>query len=210
MRHECHSLSLTHSLTHHLIICLLYVLNQIKPYTHFPNSLSSLSVKMGGTRTRLFLLLVALTSLCIVQLTTADHHHHRHGYWNILKLNQKIKPVGEEEENSWGDSLKSYCESWRMNVEINNIRGFDVVPQECVSYIKKYMTSSQYSADSRRALEEATVYLSSCCSLQGDGKDAWIFDLDDTLLSTIPYFKKHSFGYAYLLFFVSIIIIKRI
>ncbi|XP_021893783.1 acid phosphatase 1-like [Carica papaya] len=149
---------------------------------------------MGGTRTRLFLLLVALTSLCIVQLTTADHHHHRHGYWNILKLNQKIKPVGEEEENSWGDSLKSYCESWRMNVEINNIRGFDVVPQECVSYIKKYMTSSQYSADSRRALEEATVYLSSCCSLQGDGKDAWIFDLDDTLLSTIPYFKKHSFG----------------
>jgi FMN phosphatase YigB (HAD superfamily) len=30
--------------------------------------------------------------------------------------------------------------------------------------------------------------------LEGDGKDAWIFDVDDTLLSTIPYYKKHGFG----------------
>ncbi|XP_059432484.1 acid phosphatase 1-like, partial [Corylus avellana] len=28
----------------------------------------------------------------------------------------------------------------------------------------------------------------------GDGKDAWIFDVDDTLLSTVPYYKKHGFG----------------
>lgn len=93
-----------------------------------------------------------------------------------------------------GDSLKKYCESWRINVEVNNIKGFEVVPQECVQYIKKYMTSSQYKADSEMALEEVKLYLSSCCSLKGDGKDAWIFDVDDTLLSTIPYHKKHGFG----------------
>ncbi|GMN49053.1 hypothetical protein TIFTF001_018218 [Ficus carica] len=93
-----------------------------------------------------------------------------------------------------GDSLKKYCESWRVNVEINNIRGFEMVPQECVEHIKKYMTSSQYRADSEKALEEVKLYLSRCCSLKGDGKDAWIFDVDDTLLSTIPYYKKHGFG----------------
>ncbi|KAJ6687218.1 ACID PHOSPHATASE-LIKE PROTEIN [Salix purpurea] len=56
------------------------------------------------------------------------------------------------------------------------------------------MTSAQYTADSERAMEEVRLHVSSCCALQGDGKDAWIFDVDDTLLSTIPYYKKHGFG----------------
>lgn len=93
-----------------------------------------------------------------------------------------------------GDSLKIYCESWRVNVELNNVKGFEVVPQECISHIKKYMTSSQYTADSERAIEEVKLYLSTCCSLEGDGTDAWIFDVDDTLLSNIPFYKKHGFG----------------
>lgn len=105
--------------------------------------------------------------------------------WSILKI---------KANNGVGGSLKKYCESWRINVEINNIREFKVVPQECVPLIKKYMTSSQYKADSERALEEVTLYLSTCCTLEGDGKDAWIFDVDDTLISTIPYFQKHGFG----------------
>ena len=118
-----------------------------------------------------------LSSTLFIGLVAAD--------WNIL--NQKRK-------HGVGSSLKNYCESWRINVELNNIRGFEVVPQECVEYIQKYMTSSQYKADSERAVEEVTLYLTSCCSLNGDGKDAWIFDVDDTLLSTVPYFKKHGFG----------------
>ncbi|GLU07803.1 hypothetical protein SLE2022_247500 [Rubroshorea leprosula] len=127
-------------------------------------------------RTAVAFLLLALATL-VIGPAAAD--------WNIL--------------NQWrgsgnGDTLKSYCESWRINVELNNIREFDVVPQECVDYIRKYMTSSQYVADSHRAVEEVIVYLSSCCSLKGDGKDAWIFDVDDTLLSTIPYYKKNGFG----------------
>ncbi|XVF21520.1 hypothetical protein REPUB_Repub12eG0097000 [Reevesia pubescens] len=126
--------------------------------------------------TRKTLLILALKCL-FIGLAAAD--------WNIL--NPKWR-------NARKDSLKNYCESWRINVELNNIREFEVVPQECVDYIKKYMTSSQYKADSERAIEEVTLYLSRCCSLKGDGKDAWIFDVDDTLLSTIPYFKKHGFG----------------
>ncbi|MBA0821983.1 hypothetical protein Goarm_018806 [Gossypium armourianum] len=126
---------------------------------------------------RKIVLILVLTCLCI-GLAAAD--------WNILNPIWNI--------NARQDSLKNYCESWRINVELNNIREFDVVPQECVAHIKKYMTSSQYDADCQRAIEEVTLYLSRCCSLKGDGKDAWIFDVDDTLISTIPYFKKHGFG----------------
>ncbi|OMO64921.1 Acid phosphatase (Class B) [Corchorus capsularis] len=127
------------------------------------------------------LLLLALVSL-FLGLAAAD--------WSIL--NQKYWRNNNNAKAA--DTLKSYCESWRMNVELHNIREFQVVPQECVDYIKKYMTGSQYTADSERAIEEVKLYLTSCCSLQNDGKDAWIFDVDDTLLSTVPYFKKHGFG----------------
>ncbi|XP_044501864.1 acid phosphatase 1-like [Mangifera indica] len=124
----------------------------------------------------LFLITLVCTSL-FIGLALAD--------WNILNHRKK---------HGVGDGLKNYCESWRINVELNNIREFEVVPQECIDHIKKYMTSSQYKADSERAIEEVILYLSGCCNLEGDGKDAWIFDVDDTLFSTIPYFKKHGFG----------------
>ncbi|KAK9072425.1 hypothetical protein SSX86_008859 [Deinandra increscens subsp. villosa] len=91
-------------------------------------------------------------------------------------------------------SLKSYCESWRMNVELNNIRDFSVVPSECTSYIGKYMNGAQYKADSEATIDECTLYLNTLCDVKKDGKDAWIFDIDDTLLSTVPYYKKHDYG----------------
>ncbi|KAF2314012.1 hypothetical protein GH714_021513 [Hevea brasiliensis] len=81
-----------------------------------------------------------------------------------------------------------------MNVELHNIQNFQVVPQECVSYIGKYVTSTQYQVDSERTIEECLVYLSTGCTLNKDGRDVWLFDIDDTLLSTVPYFKKHQFG----------------
>ncbi|CAL0299843.1 unnamed protein product [Lupinus luteus] len=101
--------------------------------------------------------------------------------WNILK--QKTY-----------SGLKNYCESWRMNVELHNIRDFEVVPEECTDYIGEYVRSTQYKVDSERATEECLVYLSNSCNLKKDGKDAWIFDIDDTLLSTIPYYKNNSYG----------------
>ncbi|XXG89864.1 hypothetical protein AAC387_Pa12g1763 [Persea americana] len=121
-----------------------------------------------------YLLLVIFSLLCGIAF--AD--------WNILNLKWKT---------GLDITLKNYCESWRMNVELHNIRDFDVVPGECVDYIGKYMTSTQYKVDSQRALEECSLYLSNL-QLTGDGKDAWVFDIDDTLLSTTPYYKKHHFG----------------
>ena len=160
----------------------LYVPSQASSLNNSTNSSSSISLplfceslQMG----KLLGFLLIFSSLFIALAAAAD--------WNILSQKRR-NGVGSS------SSLKNYCESWRINVEVNNIRGFDVVPQECVEYIKKYMTSSQYKADSERAIEEVKLYLSSCCTVKGDGKDAWIFDVDDTLLSTVPYYKKHGFG----------------
>lgn len=127
-------------------------------------------------------LFLIISSLLIGLVSSVDQ-------WNILNNVQRWRKgvVGSS-------NLKSYCESWRINVELNNIKEFNVVPQECVEHVRKYMTSSQYKADSERAVEEVRLYLSGCCTLKGDGKDSWIFDIDETLLSTIPYYKKHGFG----------------
>ncbi|CAN1144908.1 Acid phosphatase 1 [Linum perenne] len=108
--------------------------------------------------------------------------------WNIL---HHRKQASRKEP---GISLNNYCESWRMSVELHNIRGFQVVPEECVSYIGNYVTSIQYQIDMQLAIEECVMYISTSCNLRKDGKDAWLFDIDDTLLSTVPYFKKHQFG----------------
>ncbi|CAK7327310.1 unnamed protein product [Dovyalis caffra] len=92
-------------------------------------------------------------------------------------------------------SLKSYCESWRIiNVELHNIQDFKVVPEECVPYMGNYVTSSQYQVDSERTIEECRLYVSTTGTLMKDGKDARLFEIDDTVLSTLPYFKKHHFG----------------
>ncbi|CAI8601887.1 unnamed protein product [Vicia faba] len=75
--------------------------------------------------------------------------------WNILKLSR----------NGLEISLKNYCESWRMNVELHNISDFEVVPGECIEYIGKYMKSTQYKVDSERATQE--------CLVHNDGYHIW-------------------------------------
>nr|XP_043628485.1 acid phosphatase 1-like [Erigeron canadensis] len=127
-------------------------------------------------------LLLASMWLNITTTTTAAD-------WKIMMMTQRSTKSGEM-------SLKNYCESWRMNVELNNIRDFSVVPSECTSYIGKYMTGTQFKVDSEATIDECTLYLNtlSCHLIKTDGKDAWIFDIDDTLLSTVPYYKKHGYG----------------
>ncbi|KAL5996881.1 hypothetical protein ACLOJK_007804 [Asimina triloba] len=158
-------ISLSHSLSHSLFL-----------------SLQATPTKMGTSTTLLILL---LSTMCAIFSVVVG------GDWNILASQKQWK---KRNIDGVGISLKNYCESWRMNVELNNIRDFDVVPGECVDYIGKYMTSTQYKVDSERALEECTLFLSTSFELTGDGKDAWIFDIDDTLLSTAPYYKQHNFG----------------
>ncbi|KAK1435391.1 hypothetical protein QVD17_01153 [Tagetes erecta] len=128
---------------------------------------------------RCVLLLATMFLAGVLTTTAAD--------WNIMNQRTRTK-------SGLQITLKNYCESWRMNVELNNIRDFTVVPAECTSYIGKYMSGTQFKVDSEATIDECTLYLNTLVDLKNDGKDAWIFDIDDTLLSTVAYYKKHDYG----------------
>ncbi|XP_042515066.1 acid phosphatase 1-like [Macadamia integrifolia] len=91
------------------------------------------------------------------------------------------------------DEVQLKCTSWRFAVEANNLNPWKTIPPECASYVKDYMTSRAYSFDLERVSMEAGSYARSL-QLAGDGMDAWIFDIDETLLSNLPYYFDHGFG----------------
>jgi len=64
-----------------------------------------------------------------------------------------------------------------------------------VEYVKSYMvgSGSQYLRDLEMVANESIAYVNSL-KLSGDGKDAWVFDVDETLISNLPYFAAHQFG----------------
>ncbi|KAK9282503.1 hypothetical protein L1049_005422 [Liquidambar formosana] len=87
------------------------------------------------------------------------------------------------------------CLSWRLAVETNNIREWDLVPQACVNYVGHYMLGHQYHKDCKAMAEAALVYANSL-KLARDGKDIWVSDLDDTALSNLRYYARpeNAFG----------------
>ncbi|KAJ1442471.1 HAD-like superfamily [Sesbania bispinosa] len=55
------------------------------------------------------------------------------------------------------------------------------------------MTGKGYVYDLQMVSKEAEVFAKSV-KLGDDGKDAWIFDIDETLLSNLPYYAAHGYG----------------
>nr|XP_043617358.1 acid phosphatase 1-like [Erigeron canadensis] len=85
------------------------------------------------------------------------------------------------------------CSSWRIAAEANNLSPWKTVPEECVEYVKEYMLSKRYEIDLETVSKEALEFAKSF-ELNGDGMDAWIFDIDETLLSNLPYYAQHGYG----------------
>ncbi|MQL05493.1 hypothetical protein EI015_25810, partial [Escherichia coli] len=85
------------------------------------------------------------------------------------------------------------CSSWRLGVEAHNIINWKTIPQVCVGYIGNYLLGYQYRSDSKAVAREAYLYAKSL-SLSGDGKDIWVFDIDETSLSNLQYYADHGFG----------------
>ncbi|KAK6268126.1 hypothetical protein QUC31_012286 [Theobroma cacao] len=85
------------------------------------------------------------------------------------------------------------CLSWRLGVETNNVVGWITVPDECEEYVGHYMLGHQYRKDSRVVANQALLYAQSL-SLARDCKDVWVFDIDETALSNLPYYAQHGFG----------------
>ncbi|XP_024960305.1 acid phosphatase 1-like [Cynara cardunculus var. scolymus] len=91
------------------------------------------------------------------------------------------------------EELHMQCTSWRVAGESNNLSPWRTIPVECADYVKAYMLGRSYNFDLEMVSKEAGVYAKSL-QLKDDGMDAWIFDVDETLLSNLPYYSEHGFG----------------
>lgn len=88
-----------------------------------------------------------------------------------------------------------YCLTWRVMVEANNAKGWSAVPAQCVGYVRGYMASGQYYRDVGAVAEAAAAYAAQVAPpAGGDGRDAWVVDVDDTCLSNQPYYQVKQFG----------------
>ncbi|KAG8380036.1 hypothetical protein BUALT_Bualt07G0151800 [Buddleja alternifolia] len=81
------------------------------------------------------------------------------------------------------------CLSWRLAVEAYNLRDWRLVPASCEDYVGNYMLGAQYRDDCEVVADAAVEYANSL-QLAGDGRDAWVFDIDETTLSNIPYYAR--------------------
>lgn len=77
--------------------------------------------------------------------------------------------------------------------EANNLSPWKTIPSECAEYIKNYMMGRAYIVDLEMVSKEAWDY-AKATALGDDGMDAWVFDIDETLLSNLPYYTQHQYG----------------
>lgn len=103
-----------------------------------------------------------------------------------------IKLPGSDGSRSAADT---YCESWRLAAETNNAGTWDVIPSVCVDSFAEYLNGDQYGSDYDVVADYALAFAKTV-PISGDGKDVWIFDIDETLLTNIDYYRAHGYGYA--------------
>nr|XP_027070173.1 acid phosphatase 1-like isoform X2 [Coffea arabica] len=109
----------------------------------------------------------------------------------ILPENSGSSPHHRHRKIPRDDNL--YCDSWRFVVEANDVGPWARIPSRCVAFVQDYVTNDRYRADSE-AVADASLEFAKTVKVSGDGKDAWVFDIDETLLSNVPYYAVHGFG----------------
>ncbi|KFK29483.1 hypothetical protein AALP_AA7G140100 [Arabis alpina] len=96
-------------------------------------------------------------------------------------------------DGSRSAATNTYCESWRLAAETNNVGTWDVIPSICVDSVSEYLNGDQYGSDYGVIADYALAFAKTV-QISGDGKDVWIFDIDETLLTNIDYYKAHGYG----------------
>ena len=86
-----------------------------------------------------------------------------------------------------------YCDSWMLAVETNNVGAWDHIPANCVDSVGEYMIGERYKRDCEVVGKFSTEFAKRVV-FSGDGRDAWVFDIDETLLSNVPYYESVGFG----------------
>lgn len=81
-------------------------------------------------------------------------------------------------------------------METNSANYWSQIPGSCRNFVKNYVTGARYRADSDAVADCASAYAREVRALRpaGNGNDAWVFDIDETLLSNLPYYAEHGFG----------------
>ncbi|KAL7147593.1 hypothetical protein ABFS83_06G117800 [Erythranthe nasuta] len=121
---------------------------------------------------------------------TASNTDHQFPRPLILEINEshhlKKSPAAEESELQ--------CTSWRVAAEANNLSPWKKIPDECADYVKEYMEYKGYEIDLQRVSNESLLYARTLNLSGSDGKFSWVFDVDETLLSNLPYYVDHGYG----------------
>ncbi|OIT02714.1 PREDICTED: acid phosphatase 1-like [Nicotiana attenuata] len=87
------------------------------------------------------------------------------------------------------------CLSWRLGVETNNLRDWKMVPGACENYLGYYMIGKQYRHDCE-AVADAAIKYAKGLKLGGDGRDVWVFDIDETTLSNLPFYARSDVAFG--------------
>ncbi|KAL3647523.1 Sigma1B-adaptin [Castilleja foliolosa] len=119
-------------------------------------------------------------------------HCHEESFFDPVIV--QLPEINGAQMERWDlDEVYLECTSWRVAVEANNLSPWKTIPEECCDYVQEYMTGKGYGIDLQRVSNEAAIYARSV-NLNGDGKDAWVFDVDETLISNLPYYDNHGYG----------------
>ena len=137
---------------------------------------------------------MARTSLLIVVLLVVAKTGH--GFEQIITNQIHLLRPRSGSAGSGGRHVVGSCLSWRFGVETNNLIGWKTIPKECEDYVGHYMLGKEYRKDSQVVTNEAFLYAKSLNLDTDSGNYAWVFDVDETTLSNLPYYADHGFGYA--------------
>jgi len=80
-------------------------------------------------------------------------------------------------------------------VETNNVGEWKQIPAVCVESVAEYMIGEKYARDCE-VVGKFSDEFAKGVTVGGDGRDAWVFDIDETLLSNVPFYQDVGFGYV--------------
>lgn len=106
-----------------------------------------------------------------------------------------IRLYGDRSRKFLRDDDGLYCESWRFSIETNDAGKWTSIPSRCQKFVEDYMTGDRYLSDSTVVAEDSLDF-AKAVEIAADGRDSWVFDIDETLLSNLPYYEAHGFGYG--------------
>ncbi|KAL0921497.1 hypothetical protein M5K25_008574 [Dendrobium thyrsiflorum] len=128
-------------------------------------------------------------------LWDASHPLHVKIPFHDKAVDTLLRLLPQEEELSSGDlgddPNEAYCESWRLSMEMNNAGNWKKISARCSSLVEAYVRGPQYALDSKVVARFAQAYAKNI-QIADDGMDAWIFDVDETLISNIHHYFLHG------------------